>query len=147
MFQNIPKKYSVPLLVGFIVLLYVSLNKVIVPFTMKMLDTDLFLANEDEEEELGKISNERTGYALMRCKDALKEDRQVAENALFNDADYEAWALGGKTYLIRSQVTLPTGEQGQSERKYACKIRLTGEQAAEANNWSILGIDFQDTEN
>jgi len=143
-FQKIPKKYSVPLLILFIVLLYVSLNKVIVPFTMKMLDSELFLAKEDEEaEDLGKISNERTGYALLHCKNAMKEDKLVPDAAQFNDSDYEAWALGGKTYLIRSHVTMPAGEQGQTDRKYACKIRLKGNEMTDVGNWSILGIDFQ----
>lgn len=147
MFNKIPKKYSLVLLAGFIVLLYVSLNKAIVPFVMQMMDSELFLEKEDEEpEELGKISNERTGYALTHCKNAMKEDRQVPENAIFNDNEYEAWALGGKAYLIRSHVTMPAaaGGEGPLDRKFACKIKLEGADAGDANSWSISGIDFNE---
>lgn len=146
MFKKVPRKYSLVLLFGFVLLLYVSLNKVIVPFVMKVMDSELFLEKEDEEEpeELGKISNERTGYAFMHCKQAVKEEKGIPENAIFNDKDYEAWALGGKAYLIRSRVTLPAGGEGPGERKFACKIRLTGGDASDADNWSLLGIDFNE---
>ncbi|QSA99070.1 hypothetical protein JWZ97_07645 [Methylococcus sp. EFPC2] len=141
-----PRKYSLLLLAGFIVLLYVSLNKVIVPFVMKVMDSELFLEKEDEEEpeELGKISNERSGYAFLHCKQAVKEEKSIPENSIFNDKDYEAWALGGKAYLIRGHVTLPAGGEGPADRKFGCKIKLEGKDAADAASWSILGVDFNE---
>lgn len=141
MFKNMPKKYSIPLFVLFIVGLYASLNKLIVPFVLKVSGSDIFFEKEDEPEELGKISNERTGFAFDQCKSAMKEANHVPEGSRFADAEYEAWALGGKTYLIRSHVNV-TAEGAMVDKKYACKIKFSGGDMGDAANWAVLGVDF-----
>lgn len=141
MFKNMPKIYSIPLFILFIVGLYASLNKIIVPFVMDVAKSDLFFEKEDESEELGKISNERTGFAFDQCKSAMKEANHVPDGSRFADAEYEAWALGGKTYLIRSHVGV-SSESGLVDRKYACKIKFAGGDMGDAGNWSVLGVDF-----
>lgn len=142
-FFKIPKKYSIPLLLLFIVVLYLAQNKVVTPFVLKVVESDLFFDKDDEEEQLGKISNERTSFAFLQCKSAMKEEKQVPENAQFADADYEAWALGGKTYLIRSHVMMTGEQQAPVDRKYACKIKFSGGDVTDFNNWSVLGVDFK----
>jgi hypothetical protein len=141
MFKNMPKIVSIPLLLLFIVALYVSLNKLIVPFVMQVVESDLFFSPDDEQEELGKIRNERTNVAFSQCKDNMKTDKHVPENAQFSEADYEAWALGGKVYLIRSHV-LVNAEGAASDRKYACKIKFAGGDVTDNANWSVLAVDF-----
>jgi glutamate formiminotransferase len=141
MFKNMPKKYSIPLFILFIVGLYASLNKVVIPFVLQVSGSDLFFEKEDEPEELGKISNDRTGFAFDQCKAAMKEANHVPEGTRFADADYEAWALGGKTYLIRSHVNVST-EGSMVDKKYACKIKFSGGDMSDATNWAILGVDF-----
>ena len=140
--SKLPKKYSIPLFFLFIIGLYVLQNKVITPLVMKVVESDVFFEKDDEAEELGKISNERTGFAFVHCKNAMKEENHVPENASFADADYEAWALGGRTYVIRSHVNVTSEDKGQVDRKYACKIQFSGGDVADLNNWSILGVDF-----
>jgi glutamate formiminotransferase len=141
--KNLPKFVSVPLLIIFIIGLYWSLNRVVVPFVLKVVASDVFFETDTEQEELGKISNERTGFAFSQCKTAMKEANHVPEGSRFADADYEAWALGGKMYLIRSHVNV-TSDAGMVDKKYACKIKFAGGDLADAGNWSILGIDFND---
>ncbi|HYE37993.1 hypothetical protein [Methylocaldum sp.] len=135
-------KYSLLFLFLFIVLLYVFQDKAIVPFVMKVVESDLFFEKEAEEEQLGKVKNERTDFALMHCKNSMKEEGTLPENADFLDDKYDAWALGNRTYVIRSSVRVMDPEKGQAEKKFACKIRLVEGDATDFNNWSILGIDF-----
>ncbi|MBS1212820.1 MAG: hypothetical protein H6R26_1437 [Proteobacteria bacterium] len=142
--KTLPAKYSLPLLLVFVALLYLVTNKVIVPFVLKVVESDLFFVKDDEQEELGKISNQRTDFALAQCKRAMKEDKQVPETAQFDDSSYEAWALGGKSYVIRSHVSVPDETKGIVNRKYACKIQFEGGEEGNADNWSILGIDFNE---
>ena len=142
--KSLPARYSMPLLAVFIVLLYVVTNKVVVPLVMKVMDSELILVPEEEQEELGKISNQRTDFALLQCKAAMKDENQIPETAQFDDSIYEAWALGGRTYVIRSQVSVPVEGQGMTTRKYACKIQFAGGDVGNAENWSILGIDFNE---
>jgi hypothetical protein len=139
---QLPKGWSIVLLILFVVFLYVSLQKVITPFVLKVVESDLFFEKQDEQEDLGKISNERTNFAFTHCKAALKSESHVPENAQLANADYEAWALGGKMYLIRSHVMIPSETQGLLDRKYACKIKFLGGDMNDPANWDMLGIDF-----
>lgn len=144
---KLPKILSILLLIMFIILLYVSLQKVIMPGVMKVVESDFFFQNEEEQEELGKISNERSQQAFFQCKSVMISDRHVPENAQFAESEYEAWALGGRTYLIRSHVNVPAAENGMTDRKYACKIKYSGGEMSEAKSWDILGVDFNEPTN
>jgi hypothetical protein len=139
----IRSKYSLLLLILFIALLYFVQEKAVVPLVMKIVKSDLFFEPEkQEEEQLGKVKNERTSFALMHCKDAVKEEGQLPDNAEFVDNKYEAWALGNRHYIIRSSVRVIDPAQGQLEKLYACKIRMTGDNEADPQSWSVLGVDF-----
>jgi len=140
--SNLPKKYSIPLLIFAVIGLYALQIKVITPLVMKVVQSDLFFEKEDEEEQLGKINNERASFAFVQCKNAMKEENHAPENAQFADADYEAWALGGRTYLVRSHLIMTNEGQGAVDKKYACKIKFSGGDVTDSNNWSVLGVDF-----
>jgi hypothetical protein len=135
-------KYSLFFLAIFIVLLYVILNKVVLPFIVSASDSSLFFESTQEEEQLGKVSNERTTFALMQCKNTMKEDGTLPENAQFPDDKYEAWALGNGLYIIRSSVTVADPEKGQIKKLFACKIQYKQGDISDTNSWSIIGIDF-----
>lgn len=138
-------KYSVVFLILFIALLYFLQEKLISPLVMEVVKSDLFFEKAVEEDEpLGKIQGktQRTGFALMHCKEAAKEEGSLPDNAEFLDEKYEAWALGNRHYVIRSIVRVVDPEKGQIEKPYACKIRMTGDDEADPNNWEPQGVDF-----
>jgi len=135
-------KYSLLFLFFFIIFLYVLLDKAILPFVMDVVESNVFFETETEEEQLGNVKNERTNFALMHCKNSMKEDGVLPENADFLDDKYDAWALGNRTYIIRSSVKVIDSEKGQVDKKFACKIRLVENDPSDFKNWSILGIDF-----
>jgi len=93
---------------------------------------------------LGKITNARGEQAFLQCKNVMVADKHVPETAQFIDQNYEAWALGGRTYLIRSHVSVEMPEKGVVDRKYACKIKYNGGDISEADSWKILGVDFNE---
>ncbi|QXP83381.1 hypothetical protein [Methylococcus sp. Mc7] len=135
------RNISLLLLVLFIVGLYVLQNKGVTPFVMKVLESDLFDMKEEEEEQLGKVKNVRTDFAYLHCKAAMLEDRVVPENSEFLDDKYEAWALGGRNYILRSEV-LVDSEQGRTAEKFVCKLRMTGDDQTNPDSWSILGTEL-----
>ena len=141
---KLPKPVSVIGLILFIVFLYVLLQKGITPFVMKVVSSDFFFEKDEEQEELGKISNERTDQAFAQCKRVMVSERHVPEGAQFNDKEHEAWALGGRTYLIRSHVNVTSPEKGAEDRKYACKIKYKGGDLNDAKSWDIVGVDFNE---
>jgi hypothetical protein len=138
-------KYSILGLIVFVALLYMLQNKAIVPLVMSVVESDLFFEKPVEEnEQLGKINGktQRAGFALMHCKDAVKDEGNLPDNAEFLDNKYEAWALGNRHYIIRSSVRVVDSEKGQMEKLYACKIRMIADDETDAKSWSVLGVDF-----
>jgi hypothetical protein len=144
---KLPKSVSVIGLLLFIVLLYVSLQKGITPLVMKVVESDLFFEKDEEQEELGKIDSPRGVQAFAQCKSMMLADKLVPADAQFVDANYEAWALGGRTYLIRSHVSVNMPEKGMVDRKYACKMKFLGGELTDAKNWEQFGLDFNEPTN
>lgn len=143
--KMIRSKFSIIYLLLFIGAIYLIQEKAIMPLVMDVLKSDLFFEKTIEENEpLGKLEvrTERTAYALSNCRDAVKKEGDLDDNAVFLDHNYEAWALGNRQYLIRSSVRLADPEQGQVEKLYACTIRMTGEDQSNPESWTILGVDF-----
>ena len=140
------RKYSVILLILFIVGLYLVTNKGVIPFATKVAESDLFFEDDAEEDdaELGSIRNARTDFAFTHCKNAFKEEYEPGEGADLGAANYEAWALGNRTYLIRSSVRVLDEGQKMIEKKYACKIQYKGGEESDPANWTVGGIDFND---
>ena len=143
-FAKLPKAWSIILLLLFIVALYFSLQKIIMPGVMAVVQSNFFFETDEEQEELGKISNARSDQAFTQCKNVMKADKHVPETAQFTGKEYEAWALGGRTYLIRSSVVIASPEQSPVERKYACKIKYNGGDLSDGKSWDILGVDFNE---
>jgi len=135
-------KFSLFFLLIFIVSLYVTLNKFIVPFVINATDSELFVEQVQEEEQLGKVSNDRTHAALGQCKASMKNDGILPEHGNFMDEGYEAWALGNGSYIIRSSVEVSTPGEAQGRKYFACKIQYKQGDISDVNNWAIMGIDF-----
>jgi hypothetical protein len=142
---KLPKFVSIIGLAIFIVLLYVIQLKGVTPFVEKISQSELFFEKDDGQEELGKITNERSAQAFVQCKSVMVSEKHVPDTAQFVDSDVEAWALGGKTYLIRSHVNVSSPEKGVEDRKYACKIKYNGGELVDAKNWDILGVDLNNS--
>lgn len=139
------RKYSVLLLILFIVGLYFLQNKAIMPFVEKVVESDMLMEDsEDGDEELGNIRNDRTDFAFAHCKDAFKEQYQPGDKAQLSTDQYQAWALASKTYLVRSPVRVPGEDGGMTDKAFACKIQFTGPDASDPASWTISGIDFDD---
>ncbi len=138
------RKYSVLLLILFIVALYLLQNKAIMPFVEKVVESDAFMEDsEGEDEQLGSIRNDRTDLAFAHCKEAFKEKYASVEKVELSPDQYQAWALAAKSYLVRSLVRVPEEEgSGTAEKAFACKIQLTGTDASDPASWTVSGIDF-----
>jgi hypothetical protein len=141
---KLPKVWSIILLVLLIVALYVSLQKIIMPGVMAVVESNYFFEKDVEQEELGKINNARSEQAFAQCKNVMMADKHVPETAQFSAKEYEAWALGGRTYLIRSTVIVTSPEQSAVDRKFACKIKYNGGELGDVKSWDILGVDFNE---
>lgn len=137
------RKYSLLFLILFIVGLYLLQNKAIMPFVEKVVESDAFMEETSEDEELGSMRNDRTDFAFAHCKEAFKEKYESVERAELSPDQYQAWALASKSYLVRSPVKV-AGDGGTVDKAFACKIQFTGTDASDPGSWTISGIDFNE---
>lgn len=140
-------RYSIVFLILFIAFLYFLQEKLITPLVMEVVKSDAFFEKPVEEDEpLGKVEGNRPriGFGLSHCKEAIKKEGNLPDGAEFLDQKHEAWALGNRHYIIRSVIRIIDPEKGQQERLFACKIRMIGDNEADAASWSVLGIDFNE---
>jgi hypothetical protein len=138
-------KFSIIYLLLTIALLYTLQEKAIMPLVLSVVKSEAFFEKPVEENEpLGKLDTktERTAFALANCRDAVRKEAHLPDDAQFQGENYEAWALGNRQYLIRSSVKV--SEQGQAtvDKLFACTIRLTADDQSKPENWTILGVDF-----
>jgi len=148
--KMVRSKFSILYLILFIGSLYLLQEKAIMPLVMKVVGSELFFEKPVEENEpLGKLDakTERTDFALANCREAVKDDGDLPDNAEFIDKDYEAWALGNRQYLIRASVRMADKEKGQFDKLYACTIRVVGEDQSKPESWKLLGLDFDPVPN
>ena len=114
-----------------------------------MVESDAFFEKPVEENEpLGKMSEKttRTSFALTHCQAEIRKAGGLTANAEFPSDEFEAWALGNRQYLIRSNLRVTDPQKGPQEKPFACTIRMTGEDEAKPESWTLLGLDLNAVE-
>ncbi|HLF98108.1 MAG TPA: hypothetical protein VI457_13270 [Methylococcaceae bacterium] len=133
---------SLGLLVVFIIALYLSLNKAVVPFIEEVAQSSLYMKETTDDDPLGEIRNARTDQAQLHCENQLREDQGAAAVPTSTDTNYKAWSIGDFTYVIKGSLDL-AGENGEpGHYRYACKIHWNGKDMTDPDNWSTYGMDI-----
>lgn len=138
-------KFSVLYLILFIGILYTLQEKAIMPLVLKVVESDIFFEKPIEENEpLGKLTEKttRTSFALTHCQGEIRKSGSVPATTEFMSDQFEAWALGNRQYLIRSNLRFTDPEKGPQVKPFACTIRMTGEDEANPESWTLLGLDM-----
>lgn len=132
---------SLALLVAFIFALYLSLNKVVVPFIEEVAQSSLYMKETADDDPLGEIRNARTDAAQLHCENQLRKDQGAAAVPSATDTAYKAWSIGDFTYVIKGAFDLPAENGELAHFRYACKIHWNAEDMNDADNWSVFGMD------
>lgn len=138
-------RFSIVYLALTIAALYALQEKAIMPLVLSVVKSEAFFEKPVEENEtLGKldVKTERTAFALASCRDGVRKAANLPDDAVFNDKNYEAWALGNRQYLIRSSVKVTEKGQAAVTKLFACTVKLSGEDQSKLESWSLLGVDF-----
>ena len=138
------KKYrSFIFVVAFIALLLTQ-YKLVMPFVYKVISSDLFLVQSNDQASQLAISTPLTNIAFHYCNDFIKSDLGAETNVIFPDKPTNAWTLGNYQYLISAEITITGPEAVSTNKKYACRITYNnGDDQAGINdfsNWSIIGV-------
>lgn len=133
---------SLALLLVFIVGLYVFQNKAVTPAIMKVLSSGVFDKETDDLAQPTAIDSDITKIALMQCNNYLKENYPDTESGMLSNDDYKAFGLGDYTYVIKSSIELLSSTDGPGNKDFLCKIRFTGGDNMDFQNWEVFGFSY-----
>lgn len=136
-------KYSLLMLAVYVVALYVLLNKAIVPFVFKVLESKPFTGDPEQSGQVTEVHDSRTAMALLQCNRFVKEELDDDAVLNFANTDYDAWDIGFGRFLVKSYVDVQLA--GPPVRKnYVCEIKYVGGDLADLENWKLSGLSLTD---
>jgi len=142
------KKYSFLLLIiGLGVLVYVT-DKIIIPLSLDVARSDLFLVGSKDKASPLPISTPLTDIAFMHCNNYIKSKLDPETSITFPKKPINAWSFGNHQYLVNAEITISTEKSSTQAKKYACRITYnngdTEEGTEDFNNWTIEGLSGLD---
>ncbi len=144
LFQN---KYSLVMLAVYVVALYVLLNKAIVPFVFKVLDSSVFTGDPQQSGQMTEVHDSRTAMALLQCNQFVKEEFGDDAMLTFSDRDYDSWDIGYGRFIIKSHVDVrPHPGDPVVRKNYVCQIKHEDGDMADINNWELGGLTLNDVQ-
>ncbi len=137
-------KYSLLLLVVYIVALYVILNKAVVPFALSVANSDLFTGDSSQSGEPTQVHDDRTAMALLQCNRFVQDKFDEKATLVFANTAYQAWDLGFERFLVKSQVDVTEPNEATVRKNYVCELKHTDGDLAEHSNWKLQGLSLTD---
>ncbi len=138
------KKYRILLLVAGLAVLFFSQYKIVMPFVYKIVASDLFLVDSNDQASPIAISTPLSGIAFMHCNNYIKSELGPDTTIIFAEKPLNAWTLGNYQYLINAEVTVTKDAESTSTKKYTCRITYNNgdnqEGTLDFDNWSIIGL-------
>jgi hypothetical protein len=119
-------------------------KEAIMPLVMKVVVSDLFLVDSDDEGSRYASSTSMTNYAFMQCNKEIREEIDNETNITFPSQPLQSWSLGNYRYIINAEIELSPPSGASFFKKYACQIQYEEESDLEgimdSDNWSVTGI-------
>lgn len=141
LFRN---KYSLLLLVVYIVALYVILNKVVVPFALSVADSELLTGDSSQSGQPTQMHDDSTAIALLQCNRFVQDKFDEQATLVFDNTAYQAWDIGFGRFLIKSHVDVTEPNKATVRKNYVCELKHTGGDLAEHSNWKLQGVSLTD---
>ena len=119
--------------------------KVVKPLVMKVVQSDLFLTDSDDQGTAYAITDKMTDFANMHCSHYISEDLGGETQPVFSDKPINAWDIGNHTYVINSELEMTDRDGRPHFKTYVCRISYEANtDPANYDNWSVYGISGLD---
>lgn len=144
--KNFLKKYPTFILIFGLATLFLTQQKIVMPFVYKVVASDLFLVDSNDKASQSPISTHLTELAFNNCNKHIKDELAPKLSITFPDKPINAWSLGNYQYVINAEITTASSADPSktNTHKYACRITYKNgddqEGVADINNWTIDGL-------
>jgi len=143
------KKYSILIFIVALTTLLLVQKEVVMPFVYKIIQSDLFLVDSNDQGGQDAISTPLTALAFNHCNSYIKSKLDADASASFPEKPINAWSLGNYQYVINAEIELTNATTGTSTKKYACRINYKNgddqEGILDPANWAIEGLSGLDS--
>jgi len=133
------------LVIGLVVLLLTQ-QKIVMPLVNKVIESDLFLVQSNDEASQLPISSALTDIAYKHCNQHVKNKLGADAQVSFSDKPTNVWSMGNYQYVVSAELKLKDKASGvDNSKKYVCRITYADsddqKNINEFGKWNLLGID------
>lgn len=143
------KKYSILIFIVSLGALILFQKEVIMPFVYKVVQSDLFLVQSNDQGGQASISTPLTGLAYKHCNSHIKSKLGPDVSIRFPEKPLNAWSLGNYQYVINAEIDITSATANPITKKYVCRITYKNGDNEEGSldfaNWSIEGLSGLDS--
>ncbi|MCL7420402.1 MAG: hypothetical protein M8364_05815 [Methylobacter sp.] len=142
------KKHPVlVLMLGLIALILIQ-REVIMPLVNKVIQSDLFLVDSEDQGSVSPVSTPLTGLAFTHCNNYIKSELGSEVSINFPEKPLNAWSLGDYQYVVNAEIDITRNASNTVTKKYVCRINYKNksdeEGAFDFSNWTIYGLSGLD---
>jgi hypothetical protein len=142
------KKNKFALFIVCLIALIAFQAKVIMPWVMDVVASDLFLNDEPTEQEKSE-SGQMLGYAFDQCNLYISSEVDSDVSVSYASDALNSWDIGGHQYVINANIDLMPENGSPLTARYVCRIKFTGDDSNQAeftnaDNWSVSGVSGLD---
>ncbi len=137
-------RLKIALFVVCLVALLVFQSKLVMPIVYKVIASDAFLEETDDNGSQIPVSTDMTRLAFKQCNDYITKDLGSDFLINFPATPINSWAVGNYEYMINADIKITPKGAATVTKRYACNIKyknkkdMTG--ASDADNWSVDGL-------
>ncbi len=142
------KKYKFALFIVCLIALITFQAKVIMPWVLDVVASDLFLNDAPTEEEKSE-SGQMLSYAFDQCNLYISSEVDSDVSVSYSTGALNSWDIGGHEYVINANIDLMPENGSPLTARYVCRIKFTGDDSDQmeftnVDNWSVSGISGLD---
>jgi hypothetical protein len=137
-------RYKIVLFVICLVALFALQSKVVFPWVLKVVASDLFLEDSGDPGSQTPVSTEMTRFAFQQCNSYISNDLGSKYSVTFPTEPINSWAVGNYEYMINADIQITPEGSAPVTKRYACNIKYDnkGDKTGieNADNWSVRGL-------
>ncbi len=142
------KKYKFLLFVVCLIGLIAFQAKVIMPWVLDVVASDLFLNDAPTEEEKSQ-SGQMLSYAFDQCNLYISNEVDSDVSVSYSSEALNAWDIGGHQYVVNANIDLLPEDGAPLTARYVCRIKFSGDDSnptefTNVDNWSVSGVSGLD---
>jgi len=147
--QATPKKYKFFLFIVGLIALIAFQVEVIMLLVYDVIDSDLFIKEEDPNAVKASADGQMLSYAFDQCNRYITDEVDSDVSVSYTSKPLNAWDIGNTQYVINANIDVLPENGANVTARYVCRIKYTGDEfnptaLSDKDNWSVSGLSGLD---